>query len=66
MARAKPRTVTTESNGSYKFSLLPPGSYSVKISASGFQTVSVASVTVYVTETAVLIQALEISRSGGN
>lgn len=54
------RTGTTESSGSYKFSLLPPGNYSVKITASGFQTVTVPSVTVNVTETAVLNQALQV------
>lgn len=54
------RTVTTEASGSYRFSLLPPGNYSVKISASGFQTVTVPSVTVNVTETAVLNEALQV------
>jgi Carboxypeptidase regulatory-like domain len=54
------RAVTTEASGSYKFSLLPPGNYSVKFSASGFQTAEVPSVTVNVTETAVLNQALQI------
>ena len=54
------RTVTTDASGSYKFSLLPPGNYSVKITASGFQTVTVPSVTVNVTETAVLNQAMQV------
>ena len=54
------RTVTTDASGSYKFSLLPPGNYSVKITASGFQTTEVPSVTVNVTETAVLNQALQV------
>jgi hypothetical protein len=54
------RSVTSESNGSYKFSLLPPGNYSVKFTAQGFQTTEVPSVTVNVTETAVLNQALQI------
>jgi len=54
------RTVTTESTGAYKLSLLPPGTYSLKITASGFKTVTVPSVTVSVTETAVLNQSLEV------
>jgi len=54
------RTVTTESNGSYRFSLLPPGNYSVSLSAPGFQTVTVPSITVNVTETAVLNEALQL------
>ena len=54
------RTATTESNGSYKFSLLPPGNYRVQFSAQGFKTAEVPSVTVNVTETAVLDHRLEI------
>jgi Carboxypeptidase regulatory-like domain len=54
------RSVDTESNGSYKFSLLPPGNYSVKISAKGFESIQVSSVTVNVTETAVLNQTLKV------
>ena len=33
------RTVTTDAAGTYKVSLLPPGSYRVKFEASGFKTV---------------------------
>jgi hypothetical protein len=54
------RTSTTDANGSYKFSLLPPGNYSVSISASGFKTSEIASVTVNVTETPVLNRSLEV------
>lgn len=54
------RTTTTDAAGVYKFSLLPPGDYSVKFSASGFKTAQVATVTVNVTETAVLNQKLEL------
>src|SRR5690348_17376503 len=43
-----------------KFSLLPPGNYSVKFSSPGFQTAEVPSVTVNVTETAVLNHALQV------
>jgi len=54
------RDTTTDSNGSYKFSLLNPGNYSVKFSASGFKTATVPSVAVNVTETPVLNQKLEV------
>jgi Carboxypeptidase regulatory-like domain/TonB-dependent Receptor Plug Domain/TonB dependent receptor-like, beta-barrel len=57
---AQARTVTTDASGSYKFSLLPPGNYRVKISAAGFKTAQVASVTVNATETAVLNQPLAV------
>jgi len=54
------RTATTDANGSFKFSLLPPGNYSVKFSATGFKTSDVASITVNATETAVLNQPLAV------
>jgi hypothetical protein len=54
------RTATTGSDGAYKFSLIPPGNYSVRFSASGFKTSEVASVSVNVTETPVLDRTLEV------
>ncbi|MDR3720958.1 MAG: TonB-dependent receptor [Candidatus Acidoferrales bacterium] len=54
------RSVTTDSSGVYKFSLLQPGNYSVKIAAAGFKTAQIQSVTVNVTETPVLNQKLEV------
>ncbi|MGA3292899.1 MAG: carboxypeptidase-like regulatory domain-containing protein [Candidatus Acidiferrales bacterium] len=54
------RTAITGSDGVYKFSLLPPGNYSVKFGAAGFKTSTVPSVTVNVTETATVDQALEV------
>lgn len=54
------RTTTTDANGSYKFGLLTPSTYSVKFSAAGFKTIEVPTVTVNVTETAVLNHALEV------
>jgi hypothetical protein len=54
------RTSTTDASGSYKFSLLSPGNYSVKISAAGFKTSEVKSITVNATETAVLNQPLAV------
>ncbi|HWE53042.1 MAG TPA: TonB-dependent receptor [Bryobacteraceae bacterium] len=54
------RTQTTESNGSSTFTLLPPGNYSVSISAAGFGKVDLPSVTVNVTETRALTQRLTV------
>lgn len=54
------RTATTDAKGSYVISLLPPGTYSVKFSAPGFQTSEVASVTVNVTETPVVNRSLHV------
>ena len=57
------RTVTTDADGTYKVSLLPPGSYGVKFQATGFNPVEVPSVTVNVTETNVLDRHLEVGSS---
>jgi Carboxypeptidase regulatory-like domain/TonB-dependent Receptor Plug Domain len=54
------RTTTTDAGGSYKFSLIPPGNYSVTFGASGFKKLQVPSVTVNVTETDVLNRRLEV------
>jgi hypothetical protein len=60
-ARALARTEVTGANGTYTFTLIPPGDYSVKIAAPGFNPVDVSSVTVNVTETHVLNQQLTVS-----
>ena len=54
------RSTITGNDGAYKFTLLPPGSYKVRFSASGFKTAEVASVNVNVTETPVLDRVLEV------
>jgi hypothetical protein len=54
------RDATTDSSGVYKFSLLQPGNYSLKFSATGFKPAEVSSVTVNITETPVLNEKLEI------
>ncbi len=59
-ATGQERTTATDTAGVYKFSQLSPGEYSVKFSASGFKTVQTGSVTINITETAVLNQKLEI------
>jgi outer membrane receptor protein involved in Fe transport len=60
LATGQTRTTTTDANGLYKFSLLPPGNYNVKISAMGFKTAEVPSIAVNVTETPTLNRSLEI------
>ena len=54
------RTTVTTEDGTYRFSLLPPGVYGVRFTIPGFKTSDVSSVTVRVTETVVLDRALEI------
>src|ERR1700733_15651433 len=54
------RSTSTEADGSYKISLLPPGNYSVKFTPSCFKTAEVPSITVDITETPVLNRSLEI------
>jgi hypothetical protein len=54
------RSQTTAANGSYTFTLLPPGIYKVSIAAAGFQAITVPGVTVDVTETEVLNQSLQV------
>jgi hypothetical protein len=56
------RTATTGADGSYRFSLLPPGTYRVRFSATGFKVAEVPSVTVNVAETPVLDRALEVGQ----
>lgn len=60
LATNQVRTATTGPAGDYKFSLLPPGNYSLKFTAPGFKTSEIGSVTVNVTETATANQALEV------
>ena len=56
------RATTTSTNGSYRFTLLPPGNYRVKFAAAGFKTAEVGPVTINVTETPVLDQRLEVGQ----
>jgi hypothetical protein len=48
---AAERSVTTDSHGNYALSLLPPGTYSVKVTAHGFTSALFDSVLVVITET---------------
>jgi hypothetical protein len=54
------RTTMTGGDGLYRFTLLPPGNYRVRIESSGFKPVEVPSVTIAVTETEVLDRNLEV------
>jgi hypothetical protein len=54
------RSTTTMTDGTYKFTLLAPGNYRLRIEANGFKPVEVPSATVNVTETEVLNRALEV------
>jgi hypothetical protein len=54
------RSATTGGDGQYKFTLLPPGNYKVRFSATGFKTAEVGSVILNVTESPTLDRALEV------
>ena len=54
------RTAITGTDGTYKFSLLPPGDYKVRFGANGFKTAEVASFTLNVTETPSLDRVMEV------
>ncbi len=54
------RTATTGTDGAYKFTLLPPGTYRVRFAAAGFKTSDVGGVVINVTETPVLDRALDV------
>ncbi len=60
LGTSQERTATTGPDGDYKFSLLPPGNYRLKFTAAGFKTGEVSSVTVDVTETPTVNEALEV------
>jgi hypothetical protein len=61
-ATGQSRTATTGADGTYRFTLLPPGSYHVRFAASGFKTAEIGSVTLNVTETPELNRTLEIGQ----
>ena len=54
------RTATSGADGSYRFTLLPPGVYRVRFAATGFKTAEISAVTLTVTETAALDRKLEV------
>jgi len=56
------RTITTGSDGTYRFPLIPPGTYRVRFMAAGFKLAEVPTVTVNVSETPVLNQTLAVGQ----
>src|ERR1022692_1696837 len=54
------RSVTTQGDGTYRFPLLPPGSYKVKFAANGFKGAEATGINVNVTETPVFDKKLEV------
>jgi hypothetical protein len=60
LATSRSQTATSGENGAYRFSLLPPGKYKVKVDMAGFKSAEFSSITINVTETAVLNCTLEI------
>ncbi|MBV9771438.1 MAG: carboxypeptidase regulatory-like domain-containing protein [Bryobacterales bacterium] len=59
-ATGQTRTITTGSDGTYRFTLMPPGNYKVSFAAPGFKTAEVASEQLNVTETEALDRTLEV------
>ncbi|HEX2663895.1 MAG TPA: carboxypeptidase-like regulatory domain-containing protein [Candidatus Acidoferrum sp.] len=57
------RDLTTDSSGSFTATLLPVGSYSVRVSAVGFATTRFTSVLVRVTETTQMTAALKVTQA---
>ena len=57
------RRVSTDAGGGYTVALLPPGVYSMTVSAKGFKTQAIPSVVVNVTETAILKTTLELGQT---
>jgi hypothetical protein len=54
------RTSTTGADGTYRFSLLTPGTYNLKIAATGFKNGEFKDVKINVTETPVFNEKLEV------
>ena len=60
-ASGEERTGATESDGSYRFPLLPPGSYTLKVDASGFQPYTATGVIIRITESTELSPELAVA-----
>jgi hypothetical protein len=60
LATAEGRKVTTDAQGNYTVSLLPPGNYRVSVTMDGFKKTDVEPVRVVITETSTLDVNLEV------
>ena len=60
LATAEERKATTDAEGNYTVSFLPPGTYRVSVAANGFKRAEVESVRVVITETLPLDVNLEV------
>src|SRR5438445_664765 len=56
------RGTTSGADGTYVFSLLPPGTYRVRFAAPGFKGTEVTGIKINVTETPVLNRSLEVGQ----
>ncbi|HEV2386297.1 MAG TPA: carboxypeptidase-like regulatory domain-containing protein [Candidatus Acidoferrales bacterium] len=63
LATGAVRTAAADANGSYTFSLVPPGQYKLTFSWTGFKTLTSPAITVNVTETAVFNGKMEVGSS---
>ncbi len=59
-ATGQERTATTSVDGTYRFPLLPPGTYDIKFAAAGFKGAEAKGITVNVTENPVFNQKLDV------
>ena len=57
------QTTTTSANGTYRFPLLSPGTYNIRVSVQGFKSVTVQNIVVNVTETPVIDAKLEVGET---
>jgi hypothetical protein len=63
LAQGTARTVETDATGVYRVLLVPPGKYSIEITAKGFKTERRSEVDLHVTETLTVNAALEVGAS---
>src|SRR5438132_4060852 len=57
------RNTATDASGNYTVGLLPPGAYSITVSAKGFKTQTIPSLVVNVTESATVKVVLELGQT---
>lgn len=57
------QSTTTGSDGSYRFPLVPPGTYTVEIKAANFATVRISGIVVEASQTIPLSQQLELAKA---